>query len=95
MKTTFHANFSLWIRLLIKKSNSRRFWEEGFVLCAVKHNGEIWALDRGTNTGALFAADGTLQRGICTDGQAVKFVKPEELTIEEQARLAGMFPKKL
>ncbi len=95
MKTSFHANFSIYIRLINKKENSRRLWQEGQFICAVKHNGEIWSLDRSSNIGAVFAADRSLKRGIYTDGNAVKFVKPEDLTIEEQAQLAGMFPKKL
>lgn len=95
MQTPFHAGFSMYIRLLSQKKNARRFWQEGFVLCAVKPNGEVWTLDRRTNTGAVFTMDGTLQRGIRTDGQAVQFVKPETMTADERARLAGMFPKKL
>lgn len=92
--TTFHAGFSIYIRLLTQKSNVRRFWYEGFVLCAIKHNGEIWAL-HSNNTGAVFAADRAMIKGVFTDGQAVKFVKPAELSEAEHARLAGMFPKKL
>lgn len=95
MKTSFHANFSIYVRLLTQKENTRRFWQEGYALCAVKHNGEIWSLDRSSNIGAVFAADKTLKRGIYTDGNAVKFVKPEELTADELTQLAGMFPKKL
>jgi hypothetical protein len=95
MRTPFHAGFSLYINLLADKKNSRRCWMEGYLVCAIKHNGEIWSLDKSSNTGAVFTADGRIHKGICTDGQAVRFVKPDALTADEHARLIGMFPKKL
>lgn len=94
-KIPFHAGFSLRIIEMTKKENARKFWYEGFVLCVVKHSGEIVTLNGHINIGAVFAADRSLKRGIYTDGSAVKFVKPEELTTDELTHLAGMFPRKL
>lgn len=93
----YHRNFSTYILLLNQKGNSSHFSDNGIIVCAVKYNpaGEIWMLDRRTNTGAVFSADKTLKCGIRTDGVAVCFPKPEDMTGEERARYTGMFPKKL